>query len=155
MPDGENAKLNIYLDNCCYNLPYDDQTQLRIELETKAKLFIQTLIEEGKVGLTISYMSELENNDNPFGDRKMSIAEFFRNANATITETTDIIERAEKFVERGLKSHDSLHLSCAIAGGCDYFLSTDDRLLRHKDDRIESMNPVDFIRLWRDSENDE
>ena len=28
----------VYLDNCCYNRPYDDQTQLRIELETKAKI---------------------------------------------------------------------------------------------------------------------
>jgi predicted nucleic acid-binding protein len=155
MPDSEKKKLNIYLDNCCYNRPYDDQTQLRIELETKAKLFIQTLIEEDTVDLTISYMSELENSDSPFEDRKMSIAKFFDNAKATVTETTDIVERAEKFVENGLKSHDSLHLSCAIAGGCDYFLSTDDRLLKHKDDRIKSINPVDFIRLWRNNDDDE
>jgi len=40
--------IKIYLDNCCYNRPYDDQTQLRIELETKAKLFIQQKITEHK-----------------------------------------------------------------------------------------------------------
>jgi hypothetical protein len=155
MSDIAKKKLNIYLDNCCYNRPYDDQTQLRIELETKAKLFIQTLIEDGKVDLTISYMSELENGDNPFDDHRMSIAAFFDNAKTTVTETNDIIERAEKFVENGLKSHDSLHLSCAIAEGCDCFISTDDRLLNHKDDRIELITPVDFIRLWRDYNDDE
>ena len=29
-------KLRIYLDNCCFNRPYDDQSQLRISLETQA-----------------------------------------------------------------------------------------------------------------------
>lgn len=33
-------KLKLYLDNCCFNRPYDDQNQLIIELETKAKLFV-------------------------------------------------------------------------------------------------------------------
>lgn len=31
----------VYLDNCCYNRPYDDQTQLKIQMETLAKLEIQ------------------------------------------------------------------------------------------------------------------
>jgi hypothetical protein len=41
-------KIKVYLDNCCFNRPYDDQTQLRIELETKAKLYIQQQIIEKK-----------------------------------------------------------------------------------------------------------
>ncbi len=31
----------IYLDNCCFNRPFDDQSQLRIKLETEAKIRIQ------------------------------------------------------------------------------------------------------------------
>ena len=31
----------IYLDNCCFNRPYDDQSYLIVHLETEAKLFIQ------------------------------------------------------------------------------------------------------------------
>ena len=31
----------IYLDNCFYNRPYDDQTQLKISLQTQAKLQVQ------------------------------------------------------------------------------------------------------------------
>ena len=43
--------LKLYLDNCCFNRPYDDQTQLKIELETKAKLFVQNLIVKKEVDL--------------------------------------------------------------------------------------------------------
>ena len=32
--------VRIYLDNYCYNRPYDDQTQLRISLESPAYLHI-------------------------------------------------------------------------------------------------------------------
>jgi hypothetical protein len=42
------AKLKIYFDNCAYNRPFDDQTQIRIALETEAKKHIQQLIIEKK-----------------------------------------------------------------------------------------------------------
>ena len=38
--------VRVYLDNCAYNRPYDSQTQMRIELETQAKLRIQRLIKD-------------------------------------------------------------------------------------------------------------
>lgn len=31
----------IYLDNCCYNRPYDNQSYVSIFIESQAKLFIQ------------------------------------------------------------------------------------------------------------------
>ncbi|MFN0197095.1 MAG: PIN domain protein, partial [Planctomycetaceae bacterium] len=33
--------MRIYLDNCCFNRPFDDQRQIRVRLETEAKLCIQ------------------------------------------------------------------------------------------------------------------
>ena len=30
--------MRVYLDNCCYNRPFDEQSQLRIRLETEAKM---------------------------------------------------------------------------------------------------------------------
>jgi hypothetical protein len=38
----------LYLDNCCLNRPFDNQEQLKIKLETKAKLYIQHAILIGK-----------------------------------------------------------------------------------------------------------
>jgi hypothetical protein len=46
--------MRIYLDNCCFNRPYDDQTQIKIEVETKAKLFIQSQVENGSLELAWS-----------------------------------------------------------------------------------------------------
>jgi len=36
----EQKKYRLYLDNCCFNRPFDNQKQLKIKLETEAKLFI-------------------------------------------------------------------------------------------------------------------
>ena len=41
----------LYLDMCCFNRPYDDQTQTRIRLETQAKLELQTHVKAGTEAL--------------------------------------------------------------------------------------------------------
>jgi hypothetical protein len=38
--------MKIYLDNCCYNRPFDDQTQERIHLESEA---ILTVLQRGNL----------------------------------------------------------------------------------------------------------
>ena len=48
--------MKIYLDNCCFNRPYDDQTQIRISLETQAKLYIQDLVKRKQIDLVTSYV---------------------------------------------------------------------------------------------------
>jgi hypothetical protein len=48
--------MRIYLDNCCFNRPYDDQSSITISLETQAKLYIQNLIHQGKIEMVTSYM---------------------------------------------------------------------------------------------------
>ena len=37
-------RMRVYLDNCCYNRPFGDQGQVRIRLETEAKLRVQALM---------------------------------------------------------------------------------------------------------------
>lgn len=47
--------MKIYLDNCCFNRPFDDQSQIRIRLESEAKLKIQEEIQVKKhrIGLVL------------------------------------------------------------------------------------------------------
>lgn len=52
--------LKVYLDNCVFNRPFDDQSQIRIRLETEAKFYIQTLIKQDQIALVWSYIIELE-----------------------------------------------------------------------------------------------
>ena len=65
--------MRIYLDNCCYNRPYDDQSQIRIHLETEAKLYIQELIKSGKLELVTSFMLSYENEKNSALHKKQAI----------------------------------------------------------------------------------
>ncbi len=66
--------MRIYLDNCCYNRPFDDQTQMKIHLETQAKLYIQAQIREGKYDLVWSYILDYENSKNPYPACRYSCA---------------------------------------------------------------------------------
>lgn len=60
--------LRIYLDNCCYNRPYDNQTQLRISLESQAKIFIQNAFKLKKIELASSFVLQYENRKNNISD---------------------------------------------------------------------------------------
>ena len=143
------GKIKIYLDTCCYNRPYDDQTQLRINLEAQAKLFIQKQIIDGNLDLIYSFISVYENSENPFAIRKNAIFSFFSNAVTYVNyENIEVIkQRASEIMKTGIKAKDALHISCAIEGKADYFLTTDARLLKFSSDEIKIINPIDFITL--------
>ena len=66
-------KLRLYLDNCCYNRPYDDQSSLVIHLESEAKLSIQRNIVEHVYDLVWSYMNDYENSANLYVERKKAL----------------------------------------------------------------------------------
>ena len=139
-------KVSVYLDNCCYNRPYDDQTQIRISLETQAKLHIQKLIVEKKINLVYSYISVYENSKNPNIARRLSITDFFDHATVFVdgSNSDKVIEIAAKIMETGVKKMDALHVASAIVGKADYFLTTDIRLLKYSTDKIHIINPIDF-----------
>ena len=57
--------MKIYLDNCCYNRPYDNQSQLKISLETQAKLRIQECVRNGDYELVSSFVLMYEISKSP------------------------------------------------------------------------------------------
>jgi len=137
--------LRVYLDNCCYNRPYDDQTQIRISLEAQSKLYIQDLIRQGKIELASSYMSNYECSKNPYIMRRETILSFMETyTKVYISEKSqDAVETAAKaIVETGVKFKDACHVAAAIYGTCDYFISTDDRLLKYQSDKIILLSPI-------------
>ena len=71
------ANIKVYLDTCVYNRPFDDQRQLIVELETRAKIFIQNLIINGKLDLVVSYMSVYENKECSDAVKSDVIGRFF------------------------------------------------------------------------------
>ena len=87
--------MRIYLDNCCFNRPFDDQTQIRIKLETEAKLYIQEKIRQHELELVWSYILDYENFANPYEDRKRAIQEWKNIAIIDVDETQEIVEKME------------------------------------------------------------
>jgi len=136
----------VYLDNCCFNRPFDDQSQVRVLLETEAKLVVQELIRSGNIQLVWSYIMDFENDANPFEDRRNSISLWRDLAVIDILESFNVIARAEDLSRLGLKAKDCLHLSCAIEGGCDIFLTTDKGILNKARfiQELAILNPVDY-----------
>lgn len=61
--------MRIYLDNCCYNRPFDDQNQLSVRLETEAKLRVQQLMRAGVLEYVWSDMLVVEAGDCPIPEQ--------------------------------------------------------------------------------------
>lgn len=141
--------MRVYLDNCSYNRPYDDQSQMRIHLETQAKLHIQDMIRQEKIELVTSYVLDYENSNNRSIQKKMAI-EKFMNEYATLyisnKNEKDIAKIADVIMATGIKEKDAYHVACAVIAECNYFVTTDDRLLKYQSEKIELVTPGEFIR---------
>ncbi|MCR4817390.1 MAG: hypothetical protein K5841_00355, partial [Fretibacterium sp.] len=70
--------MRVYLDMCCYNRPYDDQSQFKVAMEAQSKLYIQNLIREGHLDLVGSFTLDFECSRNPFEMRRETISKFIR-----------------------------------------------------------------------------
>ena len=150
--------MRIYLYNCCYNRPYDDQSQLRISLEAQAKMHIQNMIRNDELELVTSFMLTFENSKNRIEEKRNAITAFMESYSQLYVsgewrEKADAI--ANEIMATGVKSADALHTACAILAHCDYMLTTDDRLLKYKSDKIRVVNPTEFIMILGGTEDDE
>lgn len=138
--------MKIYLDNCCYNRPFDDQKQIKIHLETRAKLYVQAKIKEGVYDLVWSYILDYENGKNPYEEKRLAIAPWKKIASSCVAEETeDILLFAESLTSKGIKTFDALHISCAVAAHCEYFLTTDKKLLNSSIPEIQIVSPIAFV----------
>lgn len=136
------------MDNCCFNRPFDGQTQARIRLETEAKLRIQERIAAGEIELAWSYILDYENAANPFEERRTVVSSWRSRSVVDVAETPALLEYAKSLVVQGLRSKDALHVASAVEASCDYFVTTDDIVLKKlaKESRIIVVDPATFVR---------
>jgi predicted nucleic acid-binding protein len=93
------------------------------------------------------YILDIENDQNPFDDKKNAISEWKKFAVVDIEESAILLERANIFVASGIKAKDALHVAAAIEGKADVFITTDDRLIKKLMgiSDIRAVNPVDIV----------
>jgi predicted nucleic acid-binding protein len=137
--------MRVYLDVCTFNRPFDDQSYLKIKLETEAKLFIQQGIINGTYELVWSYILEYENNRNKFDDRRNTISDWREIAGIHCVETDEIIKYAENLKRLRVRTKDALHIACAVNTKSDYLITTDKHLFNLKLNDIRIINPVMFL----------
>jgi predicted nucleic acid-binding protein len=140
----------VYLDTCCLNRPFDDQTQERVRLEAEAVLAILSRIEKGEwdwIGSEV-LMDEIEQTPDT---QKLSRA---RLLSGFIKQMVEIGEkeakRAKDLQKDSFQAFDALHIACAEGAKADVFLSTDDRLLKlakriSKRLKIRVVNPLVWV----------
>ena len=142
--------MKIYLDNCCFNRPYDEQLFETIRLESEAKLFVQEKIHNGSISLVWSFILDFENNANPYDNQKESIAEWRQISCENVTAEMAVLERARDVATiYRVKPKDAIHIASAIFAHCDYFLTTDRQLLKKVSSlkEIRTINQIDFIQI--------
>jgi len=118
---------------------------MKVFLETEAKLYIQQNIRNGIYDLVWSYMNDFENNDNPYDNRRDAIQLWKDIAAVQRRSSATILETGKDIMKQGVLHKDALHLSCAIHSQCDYFISTDTKLLKKQINGIRLVNPIEFI----------
>ena len=138
--------MRVNLDNCCYNRPFDPQDQLRVAIETSAKIRVQALMRSGQVEYVWSAVLDYEVGKSPYLDRIDMIWPWSDHATVFVPMTASIVDRGAAIQTFGVKRLDALHLASAESVGCDWFLTTDKGILKKLRNlgQMRIANPVDF-----------
>jgi len=144
--------MRLYLDCCCYNRPFDDQSQNRIHDESAAILSIILRCQLGHLG-TILGSTILRMEIDKISDqvKKTRVSLLSRAVTENITYNQAILSRAKELQHLAtIHEMDSLHLASAEAGHADVFISTDDKLIKacrkiHDQLRVNVKTPLSFL----------
>ena len=143
--------MRIYLDVCCLNRPFDDQSQNRVRLESEAVEMILDRVRALDLNWVTSSAVELEVDRMPDHSQRDNVWSVMKWALERITVNASIEKRRTEIRTLGFTPMDALHLSCAEAAAVDVFLSTDDKLVRlalRSMDRLKVRveNPLRWLR---------
>ena len=138
----------VYLDNCCYNRPFDDQTQERVHLESEAILTILKMGQMKRIVIGGSEILELEITRMPDENKKRKVLDLYKAADIHILYTSKIRERSEAIMSVSkIRTFDSLHIAAAEEANADVLLTTDDKLEKMAeklDLKTRVVNPLRF-----------
>jgi len=140
--------LIVYFDVCCYNRPFDDSLDDRIELEANAIISIMYRCKQGNWEICSSEIVDVEVSNIKDEYKKDKVKMLVSVKDTQIKVCEDIVSRAYELQELGIKPYDSLHISCAEYGNADIFFTTDDKLIKKCkfiNTRVKVCNPVTWL----------
>ncbi len=101
------------------------------------------------IELVTSYVLDYENDNNCSIQKKTLISRFMKEYSSFYVSNLrepEIRQIASSIMQTGVKEKDAYHVACAVLAECDYFISTDDRLLKYHSDKITLVSSGEFIR---------
>ncbi len=120
----------IYLDVCALCRPFDDQTQMRVRLETEAVQLILSHVRVDDVILVVSPVHDVEVAAISDRTEREYLVRLLNQVGQHLSFDLNVVRgRAETLVAQGLGPADAAHLAFAEAATAD-FVTCDDRLLR-------------------------
>lgn len=138
----------VYLDNCCYNRPFDDQTQERIHLESEAILAVLKMGQMKRIVIAGSDILGLEITRMSDENKKRKVLDLYKVADIHIPYTSKIRKRSEEIASISkIRTFDSLHIAAAEEANADVLLTTDDkfeRMAEKLDLKTRVVNPLRF-----------
>jgi len=138
----------LYLDVNCFQRWFDDQRQVRIQMEAIACREVFTRLESGELDLVWSFMHQDEMDLCPFPERQAAMLRLSELCKVRVGPEQTIYDLAETLLQQGpLTAKDAIHLACAVSSKSVAFLTCDDRLINRAKRvglDIEIVNPVNF-----------
>lgn len=142
-------KLKIYLDVCCLNRPFDDQSQDRVHLESEAVLTVLNHCLNADWNLMGSEVIDIEISKIPDDEKQLKVSFLASMRQSYIIVDEAVTRRAYELKKSGFRPFDALHIACAEKGKADILLSTDDNLIRkaRQNDTLEIKidNPLKWV----------
>jgi predicted nucleic acid-binding protein len=133
----------IYLDICALKRSWDDQSQLRIQIEADAVNAILLLAEKGNLRLVHSAFHDIENARNNDKNRRLAVQTLLDSV-----QLEAIQQRINGLSKHGVTAMDAAHLAAAELFGADAFITCDDRLLKQARlaaIRTRALGPIRFL----------
>jgi predicted nucleic acid-binding protein len=138
----------LHIDVCALCRPFDDQSQLRVRLETDALFLILRYIESKNHELIVSPIHHLEISAIADSLERQGAAEILMHYGKEVEfNRASARKRAEELHQQSSDVADAAHLAVAEQLA-DVFLSCDDKLLkkyRRLYSNIVVQNPVEFL----------
>lgn len=141
--------MRLFLDTCCLSRPWDDQSQVKVHLEAEAVLYLVSEARQGRLELVNSDYLLDEIHDIPEPARRSDVLALTAAAAIQVRSHPAIVARSETFAVNNILDYDALHLAAAEAASCDFFFTTDGRLLRRTARaagllKIKVLNPANW-----------
>ena len=142
--------MRLYFDVCCYSRLYDDQTQIKIYMESEAVLNLLNISKQNNDEIVGSPALDLEIDQIDNVDKREKIKYLYhKSITGKINYSESVLNRVKELSKQAnIKTLDSFHLSFAENYDVDILLTTDNKFEKacaKMDLRIKVINPVSYL----------